>query len=135
MKKLFIVALAIATALSVTVPVQAFPLVKVQQAQTSDVEQVRDQIIRKNNWRGNQNRSDRDWNHQSRNDRDHRNYRRHDNSNAGAIIGGLAAGAILGSVLSSQNGDNSGNCASRYRSYRASDNTYQPFNGPRQQCR
>jgi len=52
-------------------------------------------------------------------------------SNAGAIIGGLAAGAMPGSVLGSQNGDNSGNCASRYRSYRASDNTCQPFNGPR----
>ncbi|MGV3652562.1 MAG: BA14K family protein, partial [Devosia sp.] len=22
----------------------------------------------------------------------------------------------------------------RYRSYRASDNTFQPYNGPRQQC-
>ncbi|MBY4592439.1 BA14K family protein [Rhizobium redzepovicii] len=25
-------------------------------------------------------------------------------------------------------------CASRYRSYRAYDNTFQPYNGPRQQC-
>ncbi|WP_110753416.1 BA14K family protein [Phyllobacterium leguminum] len=25
-------------------------------------------------------------------------------------------------------------CASRYRSYRAYDNTYQPYNGPRRQC-
>ncbi len=25
-------------------------------------------------------------------------------------------------------------CANRYRSYRAYDNTFQPYNGPRQQC-
>lgn len=25
-------------------------------------------------------------------------------------------------------------CYDRYRSYRASDNTYQPYNGPRRQC-
>lgn len=25
-------------------------------------------------------------------------------------------------------------CENRYRSYRASDNTFQPYNGPRQQC-
>ena len=26
-------------------------------------------------------------------------------------------------------------CYDRWRSYRASDNTYQPFNGPRRECR
>lgn len=26
-------------------------------------------------------------------------------------------------------------CSAQYRSYRASDNTFQPFNGPRRQCR
>ncbi|WP_259669749.1 MULTISPECIES: BA14K family protein [unclassified Rhizobium] len=25
-------------------------------------------------------------------------------------------------------------CFARYRSYRSFDNTFQPFNGPRQQC-
>jgi hypothetical protein len=25
-------------------------------------------------------------------------------------------------------------CYNRYRSYRAADNTFQPYNGPRQQC-
>ncbi|MDQ2632323.1 MAG: BA14K family protein, partial [Pseudomonadota bacterium] len=25
-------------------------------------------------------------------------------------------------------------CYDRYRSYRASDNTFQPYNGPRRQC-
>jgi len=26
-------------------------------------------------------------------------------------------------------------CDNRYRSYRASDNSFQPYNGPRRQCR
>lgn len=47
---------------------------------------------------------------------------------AGAIIGGaLAPGATRGSAHVNW-------CANRYRSYRASDNTFQPYNGPRRQC-
>lgn len=79
-------------------------------------------------------------------DRDHRRYyrdghyrdRRH--GNAGAVIGGLAAGALIGGLIASQPGvRSSGNshidyCRAKYRSYRASDNTYQPLNGPRRQC-
>ncbi|WP_127753005.1 BA14K family protein [Devosia sp. 1566] len=56
------------------------------------------------------------------------------------------AGAIIGGAISNQNNNNSNSgpvritrehlrwCESQYRSYRASDNTFQPFNGPRQQC-
>ncbi|OAV51687.1 hypothetical protein A6U98_18805 [Rhizobium sp. WYCCWR10014] len=69
-----------------------------------------------------------------------RRYRRHDNS--GAIIGGLAAGAIIGGIIASQpraraysSGSHAEYCYSRYRSYRAYDNTYQPNYGPRRQCR
>lgn len=67
-----------------------------------------------------------------------RRYRRNDNT--GAIIGGLAAGAIIGGIIASQPrartySSHADYCYSRYRSYRASDNTYQPNYGPRRQCR
>lgn len=46
---------------------------------------------------------------------------------AGAIIGGAAARPAYGNAHVRW-------CANRYRSYRVSDNTYQPTNGPRRQC-
>jgi hypothetical protein len=88
------------------------------------------------------NRYDRGWDRDRRyyGDRYYRDryYRRHDNT--GAIIGGLAAGAIIGGIIASQPRVQTGNshadyCYSRYRSYRAYDNTYQPTYGPRRQCR
>ena len=57
---------------------------------------------------------------------------------AGAFI----TGAIIGGALSSPPPTYRSNygsahvewCYNRYRSYRASDNTFQPYHGPRQQC-
>ena len=59
-------------------------------------------------------------------------------------IGGFLIGAIIGNQLGGdssqpQNNQNTGGdhtnwCYNRYRSYRASDNTFQPYNGPRRQC-
>jgi len=51
----------------------------------------------------------------------------------------FALGAIVGGAMSQQAVRPSGNahvewCYSRYRSYRAADNTFQPYNGPRRQC-
>jgi hypothetical protein len=50
-------------------------------------------------------------------------------------------GAIVGGALDNQNGRNVrlsrqhfAWCEDRYRSYRASDNSFQPYNGPRQRC-
>ncbi|MBB3444591.1 hypothetical protein FHT93_004464 [Rhizobium sp. BK379] len=87
-------------------------------------------------------RYDRGWDRDRRyyGDRYYRDryYRHHDNT--GAIIGGLAAGAIIGGIIASQPRVQTGSshadyCYSRYRSYRAYDNTYQPTYGPRRQCR
>jgi hypothetical protein len=56
---------------------------------------------------------------------------------AGAIIGGAIASQPRYYALAPSNGINPRHyewCANRYRSYRAFDNTFQPNNGPRQQC-
>ena len=48
----------------------------------------------------------------------------------------FALGAILGGVTSGARTSNAHVrwCQNRYRSYRASDNTFQPYNGPRRPC-
>ncbi|WP_426231269.1 BA14K family protein [Pararhizobium sp. DWP3-4] len=149
MRKIAVLFISAVTALTSFAPANAFPgtPMKTQTAQ-SDILEVGDHrgptIIRRshqgNGW-------DRDRN--NRWDRIHRDdrrgyyrddYRRRDrNNNAAAIIGGLAAGAIIGGAIASQPRYSNGNshtqaCYARYRSYRASDNTYQPNYGPRRQC-
>jgi hypothetical protein len=158
MKKLAIILVSAVTAFSGVAPAQAFPTVSVPQVQTSQpVEKV--QWHENHNWRRSSPRyrhnegrrwrdggrySDRRWHDGGRyGDRRWRHHRHH-GSNAGAIIGGLAAGAIIGGALAQPRyapsrryvGGNShiNWCYSRYRSYRSSDNTFQPYNGPRQQC-
>ncbi|WP_377292895.1 BA14K family protein [Rhizobium sp. SG2393] len=61
-------------------------------------------------------------------------------------LGAFAAGAIIGGALNDGRpvyrtnrpvrvgGSHVAWCQNRYRSYRAYDNTFQPYNGPRQQC-
>lgn len=54
-------------------------------------------------------------------------------------LAAFAAGAIIGGATQAQptGGYGTGHyqwCENRYRSYRASDNTFQPYNGPRRQC-
>ncbi|WP_428030815.1 BA14K family protein [Ancylobacter sp.] len=60
---------------------------------------------------------------------------------AGAFAAGAILGGVIGAAAASQPTQSYGGggghvqwCASQYRSYRASDNTFQPYNGPRQQC-
>jgi hypothetical protein len=70
--------------------------------------------------------------------RDYRpGYKRHDGwwYPAAAFV----AGAIITGAIANQNRASGGSahvdwCYDRYRSYRASDNTFQPYNGPRQAC-
>ncbi|WP_075290020.1 BA14K family protein [Pararhizobium arenae] len=54
----------------------------------------------------------------------------------GAIIGGAVAQPrpVYPAPSYSGGGSHAQWCANRYRSYRAYDNTFQPYNGPRQQC-
>ena len=54
----------------------------------------------------------------------------------------FALGAIIGGAIANQPSARSGTpdphlqwCYGQYRSYRSSDNTFQPYNGPRRQCR
>lgn len=68
-----------------------------------------------------------------------RGYRRH--GDYWFPLAAFATGALItGAIVNSQNNRvYRGNshvqwCYDRYRSYRASDNTFQPYNGPRQQC-
>ena len=53
-------------------------------------------------------------------------------------LAAFATGAIIGGAMSqgrpAYGSSHQQYCASRYRSYRASDNTFQPNNGPRRQC-
>jgi len=133
MKKLAVVLISLVTGLTGVVPAYAFPSVSAPKIEASQVQEVR----HRDRWHG-----DRHWR-----DRDryygHRHYRRHRHGNAGAIIGGLAAGAIIGGAIASQQPRyyrSGGNahvrwCYDRYRSYRASDNTFQPYHGPRRSCR
>lgn len=65
-----------------------------------------------------------------------RGYRRY--NGAWFPLGAFAAGAIIGGAVADRpvryGGSHVEWCANRYRSYRAYDNTYQPYNGPRRQC-
>lgn len=100
-------------------------------------------------WRGER----RDWNRrqvQRRSDRRHwRGHRGYDHYRPGYRrhgdlwfpLAAFAAGAIIsGAIANDRPPAYGGNshvqyCYNRYKSYRASDNTFQPYNGPRQQCR
>ena len=139
MKKIAIVLVSLMTAFTSYVPAQAFPTAAVSTpAVASDTQQVqyRDErryIPRDRRYNGRYDRRERYDRYGSR--RDYRSYDRHGrrHNNTGAIIGGLAAGAIIGGAIASQS--RSGSDCTRYRSYRAYDNTYQPSSGPRRVCR
>lgn len=94
-------------------------------------------------WKGGRNFSRRDqgiWWNGHRGYREYRHgYRRH--GDYWFPLAAFAAGALIsGAIVNSENNRVSRGdahvqwCYDRYRSYRAYDNTFQPYNGPRQQC-
>ncbi|OCO98206.1 MULTISPECIES: BA14K family protein [unclassified Ensifer] len=162
MKTLTIIALSVVTAMNSVPPAMAFPSAPPVVSQTTNVQQVQFPYERgeegKNRsscavpyceLRGRRgyyrDRHYRDGYYRNGYYRDrYRRYYRDDDNDFGAIIGGLAAGAIIGGLINQPRYYNQprvvgGNahtrwCYARYRSYRAWDNTYQPYSGSRRQC-
>lgn len=73
---------------------------------------------------------------------DHGHSRRYGNHsggyyrNDGAVLGGLAAGAIIGGAIANSQArtDSSGYCSQRYRSYDPASGTYLGYDGQRHSC-
>lgn len=122
-------------ALTSVAPTQAqpMPIPRPQAEAGADLVQVRDQghrVLRNrhHNWRGH--RGYRYYRH---------GYRRHSDGfwyplaafSAGAIIGGAIAAP---SVRVRSANPHRRWCRNHYQTYRAADNTFQPYNGPRRQC-
>ncbi|MHA6685575.1 BA14K family protein [Mesorhizobium sp. A556] len=120
------------------IPAQAASVyVPQQQMTTPNVQTV--QWKRRNWQRHSRHDSRRYWRGHRGHDHYRRGYRRH--GNLWFPLAAFATGAIIsGAIANDRPPAYSGNshvqyCYDRYRSYRASDNTFQPYNGPRQQCR
>lgn len=128
--------MAVAMFATTFVPVEAtampMPMPKVGVSQGSDIEQAQYRRDRHGWYRGH--RGYRQY---------RRGYRRHSDGwwyplaafGAGAIIGGAIANESYARPrYEGINPRHTEWCYARYRSYRAYDNTFQPYGGPRQQC-
>lgn len=69
-------------------------------------------------------------------DHQRRGYRQHNGAwfPAAAFIAGAILGGAIDNPPAARGRSHAEWCSDRYRSYRASDNTFQPNNGPRKQC-
>lgn len=119
MKRLFLAsALSAIMATAAMVPAQAMPVPERASAQT-DIQQVK-VIIRYGHWRG------------------HRGYRYHRPGYRRHVDGFWYPATVfsLGVVIGAQPMHRSHVrwCRDRYRSYRVSDDTFQPNDGPRRRC-
>jgi hypothetical protein len=152
--KICVTALAAAMAMSGVAPLVAAPMVKPGVPQvTSDVEQIQhrnpgNRGDARRHYRGGGNHFRRDGNRAwYRGHPGYRHYRPGYREYNGFWFPAAAflAGAAISGALANQNpppppdyragGSHEQWCYNRYRSYRAYDNTFQPYNGPRRQCR
>lgn len=130
--------LSLAVAFTSTIPAQAVTFPRVPVPEASAVQDVQYRYERRQHRADRrQHRAERRW-HGHRGYRDYRpGYRRHSDG-WWYPLAAFGLGAAIGGAVTSQPRASSGShlnwCANRYRSYRASDNTFQPYNGPRQQC-
>ena len=134
-------AAALLMALTPAVPAAAMPahIPAPQVEKSSDVQTVQHRRDRHDRryWRHGDRRSG--WYGGHRGYRHHRpGYRRHSDG-WWYPLAAFGAGAIIGGAMNSRPAQASGSahynwCASRYRTYRASDNTYVPRVGVRAQC-
>ncbi len=140
-------ALTVAVGLTGVIPANGAPLYmpSTVEAQPPEVIKVQDQIFwqLRRGKQGSRLHNRRINRHESRNHRRHHRHRhyRHRRDNDAWIPGAFIAGALIGGAIANSNNVYSGGgsahvqwCYDRYRSYRASDNTFQPYNGPRRQC-
>lgn len=122
-------ALVAATALTVSAPVMAAPLLN-----QSNVAQVVPGVTENVQYRGHYGHGPR---HGYRYGGGHRYHR--GGGGAGALIGGLAAGAIIGGAIAAGQANaaaqqNANYCAQRYRSYDPRSGTYLNNDGNRYPC-
>ncbi|OJT96379.1 MAG: hypothetical protein BGN83_21830 [Rhizobium sp. 63-7] len=164
MARIATVGLSMAVVFSSMVPSSAMPLPQVSRAESPVVNVAEQGArVYPNEWRHNRNwrgdrrgwRGDRGWRHgrnwDRRGDRRHgwynghrgyRDYRRGYRRHGGYWfpLAAFGAGAIIGGAMNQPRvyrnvgSDHVSWCQNRWRSYRAYDNTYQPYNGPRRVC-
>jgi predicted GNAT superfamily acetyltransferase len=139
MKMFAMVALSVATALSGVAPAAAaMPAparIETTSQATAPVQEVQ---YRREHRRHFHRHYPRGYRHHGGYYRHHGGYRHHRRHRSGIPLGAFAAGAIIGGALGAPRA-HAGNahvnwCYSRYRSYRAFDNTFQPYHGPRRAC-
>lgn len=127
--------LSVLMCFTTVIPAQAFTVPNPSLPRSSDVEQVRYMGHHGGHWHGHHFGHSRYYDH-----RYYGHYHHHHHHNDAWIpLAAFAAGALIAGAASQPTYHAYGNrhvrwCASQYRSYRASDDTFQPYHGPRQRC-
>lgn len=134
---------AVAAVMCLTTTVSAAPIpAPLSSSGVSSIEQVQYRHQERRSWKNGyraQRENRRGWYHGQRGYRDHRRgYRRHSDG-FWYPLAAFGAGAIIGGAIAPHGASTSNRhvrwCADRYKTYRASDNTYVPRVGVRAICR